>query len=394
MTRRQHRSQPARRSTAKRMLIMLLLVGILFGGIFGFKAWLSGFIDRMIAESPQPPAAITAGVVQEMPWTRMLEAVGTVAAINGVNVTTEAAGIVSQILFESGQPVNRGDVLVQLDTSTEAASLRAMEAGLELALVQRDRFRELYASRQAVAKADLDQRESEAERLQAEVGAQRALIARKTIRAPFSGVLGIRRVNLGQYLNPGDAIVSLQSLDPIHVDFHLPEQRLHAVHPGQAVTAGIDALPGQDFQGRISAIDPGIDPGTRNFLVQATFDNPEHRLRPGTFARIQAQIGEPEPVLVLPQTAISFNPYGNSVYLISQQPGSAAGDGPEPVLTVRQRFIRTGDTRGDLVVVTEGLAAGDRVATSGLLKLRNDAIVEINDRVQPSSDLDPTPDNS
>ena len=157
---------------------------------------------------------------------------------------------------------------------------------------------------------------------------------------------------------------------------------------------GIDALPGQDFQGRISAIDPGIDPGTRNFLVQATFDNPEHRLRPGTFARIQAQIGEPEPVLVLPQTAISFNPYGNSVYLISQQPGSAAGDGPEPVLTVRQRFIRTGDTRGDLVVVTEGLAAGDRVATSGLLKLRNDAIVEINDRVQPSSDLDPTPDNS
>ena len=393
MTRRQRPAQPARRSTAKRMIVMLLLVGIVFGAIFGFKAWLSGFIDRMIEQSPQPPAAITAGVVEQMPWTQRLTAVGTVVADNGVNVTTEAAGIISEIRFDSGQAVARGDVLVQLDASTETASLRAMEAGLNLALVQRDRFRDLYASRQAVAKADLDQRESEAERLQAEVNAQRALIARKTIRAPFSGVLGIRQVNLGQYLNPGDAIVSLQSLDPVHVDFHLPEQRLHSVDTGQAVTAGIDALPDEHFDGQITAIDSGVDPGTRNFLVRATFANPDQQLRPGSFARIQAQTGDPEQVLVLPQTAISFNPYGNSVYVISEQTDAARQAGNEPVLTVRQRFIRTGDTRGDLIVVSEGLVAGERVATSGLLKLRNDAVVVINDSVQPSRDLTPSPDN-
>lgn len=394
MIRRQHYARPARRSTTRRMLIMLLATGIVFGGIFGFKAWLSGFIDRMIAESPQPPAAITATEVALMPWTRVLEAVGTVVADNGVDVTTEAAGIVSEVRFGSGQPVQRGDVLVQLDTRTETASLRALEAALNLALVQRDRYRELFASRQAVARAELDQRESEAERLQAEVNAQQALIARKTIRAPFAGTLGIRRVNLGQYLTPGDPIVNLQSLDPVHVDFHLPEQQLHALRSGQAVDATVDALPQETFRGRVTAIDPGIDPATRNFRVRATFDNPGQLLRPGTFARIQAALGEPESVLVLPQSAISFNPYGNSVYVISDAPQGTAGADDEPALIVRQRFIRTGDTRGDLVVVTDGLAAGEQVATSGLLKLRNDAPVVINNRVEPSSELDPAPDNS
>ena len=295
------------------MLIMLLATGIVFGGIFGFKAWLSGFIDRMIAESPQPPAAITATEVALMPWTRVLEAVGTVVADNGVDVTTEAAGIVSEIRFGSGQPVQRGDVLVQLDTRTETASLRALEAALNLALVQRDRYRELFASRQAVARAELDQRESEAERLQAEVNAQQALIARKTIRAPFAGTLGIRRVNLGQYLTPGDPIVNLQSLDPVLVEFHLPEQQLHALRSGQAVDATVDALRQETFRGRVTAIDPASirQPATS---VRATFDNPGQLLRPGT---------RPHPAARANPKACSSCAIGdqlqssNSVYVIS-----------------------------------------------------------------------------
>jgi membrane fusion protein (multidrug efflux system) len=326
--------------------------------------------------------------------------VGTLVAVNGTDVTTEAPGVVSAIRFESGQRVRKGEVLVQLDASAETASLRALEAALKLAQAQRDRYRELFTTRQAVARADLDERESEAERLQAEVNAQRALIARKTIRAPFDGVLGIRKVNPGQFVNPGDAIVSLQSLDPIYVNFSLPEQEIGRVAVGQAVTASVDALEGRAFTGTITAIEARVDAGTRNFLVQATLENPEELLRPGTFARVRSEIGEPLQVLVVPQTAVSFNPYGNSVFVIAEvdrQPGETDMEGKPLVgrkLVARQRFIRTGATRGDLVAVIEGLSAGERVATSGLLKLRNDAEVTVDNTVQPAAEEQPVPPNS
>lgn len=405
MTRSTTAREP-RRSTAKRMIVMLLIVGLLFGAIFGFKWFGNTMMNQFMDNMPQPPATITAATARAERWTQSLDAVGTLVAVNGTQVTTEAAGVISAIRFESGEPVRRGDVLIQLDTSTELATLRSMEAGLNLAVTQRDRFRELFERNQAVARADLDQREAEAERLQAEVAAQRALIARKTIRAPFDGMLGIRRVNLGQYLGPGDPIVGLQSLDPIYLHFSLPEQRLGDIAQGQAVQVTVDSLTGRQFAGTITAIEPEVDAGTRNFLVQATLDNPEHTLRPGGFARVRAEVGNGERVIVIPQTAISFNPYGNSVYVISEReapegqasaPVAVRADGSQdngPELIVRQRFVQTGATRGDLIAVTQGLEPGDRVATSGLLKLRNEAVVVISDRVEPAADEAPVPDNS
>lgn len=416
MNRRDRTVQP-HRSTALRMLLMLIVVGAVFGAIFGLKWYGTKMMNQAMDNMPMPPASITAAVARQEQWGDSLGAVGSLAAVNGTHVTTEAAGVVSAIRFESGQQVARGDVLLQLDATTELASLRALEAGLRLAVTQRDRFRELYQERKLVARADLDQRESEVEQLQAQVEAQRALVARKTIRAPFAGRLGIRQVNLGQYLNPGDAIVSLQSLDPIHLDFSVPEQRLAEIRTGLPVTAQVDAAPGRSFEGTVTAIEPEVDLATRNVRVQATLANPDGLLRPGTSARVAAGIGEPRTVVVIPQTAVSFNPYGNSVYVIGsgrqdaeQAPaagpagdGAAGDDAPgqaaPPVqvegdtLTVSQRFIRTGASRGDLVAVLEGLRPGERVATSGLLKLRNGATVVINDRVEPTAEAEPAPDN-
>lgn len=387
-------------STARRMVVMLLLTGLFLGGLFGIKAMMAAGMNQFFDNMPMPAVSITAAEVERRLWPQTLDAVGTLVAVNGTDVTTEAPGVVSAIRFESGQRVRKGEVLVQLDASAETASLRALEAALKLAQAQRDRYRELFTTRQAVARADLDERESEAERLQAEVNAQRALIARKTIRAPFDGVLGIRKVNPGQFVNPGDAIVSLQSLDPIYVNFSLPEQEIGRVAVGQAVTASVDALEGRAFTGTITAIEARVDAGTRNFLVQATLENPEELLRPGTFARVRSEIGEPLQVLVVPQTAVSFNPYGNSVFVIAEvdrQPGETDMEGKPLVgrkLVARQRFIRTGATRGDLVAVIEGLSAGERVATSGLLKLRNDAEVTVDNTVQPAAEEQPVPPNS
>jgi membrane fusion protein (multidrug efflux system) len=442
--------QPAR-STGKRMLLMLILVAAVFGAIFGFKWYGNKMMNEFMDAMPMPPAAVTAAVARTETWTDSLDAVGTLVAVNGTDVTTEAAGVVSAIRFESGQSVSKGDVLLQLDASTELASLRALDASLRLATTQRDRFRELYEGRRLVARADLDQRESEVEQLQAQAQEQRAIVARKTIRAPFSGQLGIRKVNLGQYLNPGDPIVSLQALDPIHLNFSLPEQRLGQVQVGQEVTITVDSQAGTAYTGTISAIEPQVEANTRSFTVQATLANPEASLRPGTFARVSAAIGDATEVVVIPQTAISFNPYGNSVYVIAdaqaagggagapapadgaapdaEADGSQAGPpvevraegeadaraqadaggdadatqaaadsdgaapGQAPTLTVTQRFVQTGATRGDLIAVTEGLQPGERVATSGLLKLRNGAAVVINDTVEPSADAEPTPEN-
>ncbi len=393
-------------STRKRMFWMLLAALVIFGGIFGIK-WFSGkMMNQFFDTMPQPPVTVTAVEARAQNWTESLEAVGTLVAVNGTDVTTEAGGVVSAIHFEAGQPVKAGTVLLQLNTSTEVAMLKSLEAAAKLAVTQRNRYREL-GSKRVVARSDVDQRDSEAASTLAQADAQRALIAQKTIRAPFTGVLGIRKVNLGQYLNPGDAIVSLQSLDPIYLDFTLPEQRLAEVREGATVHAGIDALSGQSFEGAITAIEPEVDPNTRNFTLQATLRNPGNKLRPGTFARVSFDVGGAKKVIVIPQTAVSFNPYGNSVYVITQAPADkqnaqpapaegeaqAQGASQGPPLIVKQRFIKTGSTRGDLIAVTDGLKPDERIATSGLLKLRNDAVVIVNNKVQPTTDAKPTVEN-
>ena len=377
-----------------RWVLMLVGVVIVFGGVFAIKAFFAKQTNNFFDNMPQPAVAVSSYVAKTQRWTDNGEAVGTFVAINGTDVTTESGGVVKQLSFAAGQPVKAGTVLVQLNSANELAVLKSLEATARLAAVQRDRWRELGKDK-LVSQAEVEQRATDAASALANADAQRALIAQKTIRAPFDGVLGLRKVNLGQFVNPGDPIVSLQSLDPIYLDFSLPEQEMGKVVEGTRVRATVDALPGQVFEGKVTAIEPQVDVSTRNFRVQATLANPGARLRLGTFAHVGFDTGGSRNVIVVPQTAISFNPYGNAAYVISKvrrtegekdmQGKPLTGD----KLIVTQRFVKTGATRGDLIAVTEGLKPGEQVVTSGLLKLRNDAEVTINNKVQPSADARP-----
>jgi membrane fusion protein (multidrug efflux system) len=385
-------------STRKRMFWMLLAALVVFGGVFGVKAFFSAQTNKFFDNMPQPASTVSSAVARKQRWSDDTEAVGTFVAINGTDVTTEAGGVVRSIEFRAGEPVQAGAVLVRLNTANEEATLRSLEAAARLAAVQRDRWQTL-ARDQLVSKDEAQQRITNAATAQAQVEAQRALIAQKTIRAPFSGVLGIRKVNLGQFVSPGMAIVSLQQLDPIFLNFALPEQLAGKVLEGTTVRATVDALPGQLFEGRITAVDPQVDASTRNFMAQATLQNPDRSLRPGSFARVQFDLGGERDVVVIPQTAVSFNPYGNAVFVISKvkrKEGETDMQG-KPLtgdkLVVTQRFVKTGATRGDLIAVTEGLQPGEQVATSGLLKLRNDAEVTVNNKIQPTADAAPKAEN-
>lgn len=390
--------QSARKpSTARRMILMLVGVAVVFGGVFLVKAVIGRQTNEMFNNMQQPPVEVSTFQARSEHWSGSAESVGTLVADNGTDVTTEAGGVVQKIAFESGQAVRKGDLLVQLNTANEQAQLRALETAARLAATQRDRWREL-GEQKLVSRAEVDQRVSDAAATQAQAEAQRALVAQKTIRAPFDGVLGIRKVNLGQFLNPGDPIVGLQALDPIHVDFTLPEQRMNQVAIGTPVRLEVDALPGTPFEARVTAVEPSVDADTRNFKVRASLANTGGELRPGTFARIGFDLGQSRDVVVVPQTAVSFNPYGNAVYVVVEAPkqaGAADATPGMPVAThvVKQRFVTTGPTRGDLVGITDGLEPGEVVVTSGLLRLRNDAGVTINNKVQPDAQDAPEPEN-
>lgn len=393
------RAATRKASTTKRMILMLIAATLVFGGIFGMKWFGSKQMNAMFDNMAQPPASVSVAVAKAERWRDGAEAVGTFVAVNGADVTTEAGGIIREFLFEPGQRVKAGTVLVRLNTANEEATLRALEAAAKLAVTQRDRWRELGAQK-LVSQAEVEQRAADAATTLAQVEAQRALIAQKTIRAPFDGTLGIRKANLGQYIAPGSPIVNLQSMNPIFLDFTLPQQRMDQVVEGTIVQATVDSLPGRRFEGRITAIEPLIDAETRSFKVQATVLNDDNALRPGTFAKVGFDLGSEQAVVVIPQTAVSFNPYGNAVYVVREVPYGEKDVGMDgkPLKgmkqVVQQRFIKTGGTRGDLVAVTEGLKPGERVVTSGLLKLRNDAVVTINNKVQPTAESAPKPDNS
>lgn len=393
------RATARKASTTKRMILMLIAATVVFGGIFAAKWFGSKQMNAMFDNMPQPPASVSVAVAKAERWRDGAEAVGTFVAVNGADVTTEAGGIIREFLFEPGQRVKAGTVLVRLNTANEEATLRALDAAAKLAVTQRDRWRELGAQK-LVSQAEVEQRAADAATTLAQVEAQRALIAQKTIRAPFDGTLGIRKANLGQYIAPGSPIVNLQSMNPIFLDFTLPQQRMDQLVEGTIVQATVDSLPGRTFEGRITAIEPLIDAETRSFKVQATVLNDDNALRPGTFAKVGFDLGSEQAVVVIPQTAVSFNPYGNAVYVVREVPYGEKDVGMDgkPLKgmkqVVQQRFIKTGSTRGDLVAVTEGLKPGERVVTSGLLKLRNDAVVTINNKVQPSAESAPKPDNS
>jgi membrane fusion protein, multidrug efflux system len=386
---------------------ILLPVGaaLVFGGLLFVKSYgdkqMNAFFDNM----PQPPVAVSAARAQQGMWPQEIHAVGTFAAVNGADLATEAAGIVDEIRFKNGEEVNAGEVILRLDTDIDVAELNALQAAARLAELDLERVTSLSESN-SISESELDAARSRADQARANVAAQRARIAQKTVVAPFAGKLGIRTVNLGQYVNAGSAVVSLQSLDPIFLNFMLPEQQLTDMAVGLEVQAKIDAFPSRTFVGKVTAIEPRVDQETRNFMVQAQIDNPDGNLRPGMFARVALEYDKPREVLTVPQTAISFNPYGNSVYVIhktknardqqSLDQGDVGAQATEmpPSLMVTQRFVRTGARRGDLIAVEQGLKAGERVATSGLLKLRNNAVVNINNEVRPESDPTPTPPES
>jgi membrane fusion protein (multidrug efflux system) len=371
----------------KRMVIMLAIVGLIFGAIFGFQAFKAKMIKQFMASMKMPPATVTAMKAELQPWQPQLNAVGSLRAVHGVDVTTEIGGLVREVRFKSGDEVKAGQVLVQLNADADVGLLRSLEAAADLARLVYGRDKEQFAI-QAVSQAVLDADAADLKSKEAQVAQQSAVVEKKTIRAMFDGRLGINAVNLGQYVNPGDKIVTLQSLDPVYVDFSLPQQNLSRMKIGQTVTVTTDAVPGRTFEGRINAINPKVDPDTRNLQIEATIANPKHELLPGMYASVTVQSGAVQQYLTLPQTAVTFNPYGESVYVIEQ--GGKGADG-KPVLTAKQTFVTVGETRGDQVAIVKGIKPGDLVATSGQLKLKNGSTVVINNAVQPSNEPAPMP---
>jgi membrane fusion protein (multidrug efflux system) len=368
--------------TQKRMFIMLGAVLLLIGVLALFKVLQ---IRQMIANIPKPqPQVVTAMKLEAQAWQPQLNTVGSLVAARGVDLASEVAGLVRGVKFSSGQDVKAGALLVQLNADAEAAQQRALQQAVDLATTVLARDRRQFAVK-AVSQAQIDADEADLRTKQAAVAQQAALIAKKTIRAPFGGRLGISTVNPGQYLNPGDRIVTLQELDPLKIDFSLPQRQLSGVRIGQSLTLSVDAFVGKTFTGKVTAISPKVDSTTRNLQIEATVANPDKLLLPGMFVRVDLDSGDKQNMLTLPQTTITYNPYGSTVFVV--EPAKAAGARP----TVRQVFVTTGSTRGDQVAVLSGVDAGQQIVTSGQIKLKNGTEVVIDNKVVPSDNPNPTP---
>ena len=374
---------------AKRMIAMLVLMIALIAGLAFIKFRQFQAMAAQFAAMQPPPEAVTTIVAQREEWPATISSIGTVAAVQGVTVSADLPGIVDRIAFDSGKPVKEGDVLVQLDTRQEQAQLAAAEAQLELSRLTFQRMQGLV-EQDAVSRAEYDTAAAAFKQAEARIREIHATIARKTIRAPFGGVLGIRAVNLGQYLTGGDAVVPLQSLDPIYVNFGVPQQDASRMRRGRAVRITASDLGSVEFAGRISALDSVVDEATRNVRVQATLANPGGRLRPGMFVQAQVVLGANQPVIALPGSAISYAPYGDSVFVVTD----LKDEGGKSYQGVRQQVVKLGGARGDQIAVLSGIQPGEVVVTSGVFKLRNGAAVQINNKVQPSNSKKPKPEDS
>jgi membrane fusion protein (multidrug efflux system) len=385
------------------MLIMIggvVLVVILLG--FGFYL----HIQKLIASQPKPtPSTVTATKVSSQDWQPALAAVGSVVPVRGVDVTTEIAGLVREIHFKSGQDVKKGDILVELNADSDKAQLDALNAAAELSasVLKRDKAQ---FDAQAIAQAQVDADSADLKSKRALAAQQQAIIDKKTIRAPFAGKLGITTVNPGQYVNPGDKIVTLQTIDPIYVDFNLPQKQVGSLQVGQVVNVTSDGFAGVTFPGKITAISPKVDTTTRNAVIEATLANPKRQLLPGMFANAAVEVGDKKHYLTLPQTAITYNPYGSTVFLVmtadqaaaAARATAASGGASAPAnaasgagLVVQQAFVTTGETRGDQVAILSGLKEGQEVVTSGQVKLKNGTSIVIDNSVVPANSPNPTP---
>jgi membrane fusion protein, multidrug efflux system len=373
----------------KRMILMLTATAVVVA-VLGFVKFqqFQAAAGQAAAFQP-PPEAVTTIVAQPEHWQAMLSAIGTIAAVQGVTVSADLPGTVDRIGFESGTSVRQGEVLVELDTRQEQAQLAAVEAQRDLARLNFNRTQALV-SEGAISRADFDLAAAEQKQTEARVGEIRATIERKTIRAPFSGILGIRQVNRGQYLSAGDPVVALQSLNPIYVNFGVPQQDTSQLRVARQVRVTVNDPSGLVFTGRITALDSVVDQATRNVQVQATLANPDAKLRPGMFVQTEVILSASRSIVALPASAISYAPYGDSVFIVTdlKDPQGKTYRG------VRQQFVKLGGARGDQIAVVSGVNLGDEVVTSGVFKLRNGAAVIVNNKVRPGNNPAPKPENS
>jgi membrane fusion protein, multidrug efflux system len=374
------------KTTTKLRIAAIVGLVLVIGGLAGVKA---SQIGKMIGAGKSfvpPPESVTSAKVEAAQWQPQREAVGTLVAVRGVTLGAELPGTVREVAFDSGSAVRRGAVLVRLDTSTERAQLAAAAAEASLSRLALERARSLRLS-EANTPADLEAVEARAKQADAAVAGLEATIAKKTIRAPFDGRIAIRQVEVGQVASSGTPIASLQSVDPIHVDFWMPQQSLAELRRGQRVRLHTDTFPGATWEGSISTVNTEVDPATRNVRVRATLPNADGRLLPGMFGKVETLSGEPRPVLYVPATAVLFAPYGDSVYVLEEQKDA----GGNATLLAQQRFVRLGERRGDMVAVASGLSAGDTVVSSGAFKLRNGAAVVVKNDLAPRAELAPQP---
>lgn len=370
-----------------RFVIALFGLVIIVGGLAGIKALQ---IRQMIANAQNfapPPEVVTTAVVQKDSWESLLSAVGSFEAVQGVDMTAEVPGKVVRIAFEPGALVQTGELLVQQDISVETAQLRSADAAVALARINFERARELVASK-TVSQSNFDNADAQLKQAEAQADNIRALIAKKTIRAPFSGRLGIRHVNLGQVIKEGQVLVSLQALNPIYLNFQLPQQQLSRIHPGLAVRLTTDAYPDQMVTGKITVVNPAVDAASRNLRIQATVANPNEYLRPGMFAQVSVVLPDRNEVLTIPSTSVLAAPYGDSVFVVEEknaEKNQAAG------FQVRQQFVRLGEKRGDFVSILSGVKAGDTVVSTGVFKLRNGQSVVVDNKLAPEFKKSPKP---
>jgi membrane fusion protein (multidrug efflux system) len=374
---------------AKRLILTLLAIVAIIGGL-GFVKYRQ--VEAAIAQGAafqMPATAVTTVVAQPQTWPSTLSVIGTAAAIQGVTVSADLPGTIDKIHFESGQSVRVGDILLELDTRQEKAQLANMEAQRDLARINYNRSQELVKAG-VISKSEYDNATAQQKATEAQVGDIQAAIARKTIRAPFTGLLGIRQVSLGQYLAAGQAVVSLQSVDPIYVNFGVPQQNAAKMTRGRVVIVTHNDLPGKSFNGKITALDSIVNDQTRNIQVQATLGNKGSLLRPGMFVQVELPIGQPRKVVPLPASAINYAPYGDSVFVVAEMKDAKG----KTYRGVRQQVVKVEGSRGDQVAITSGIKPGDEVVSSGVFRLRNGAPVQVNNTVKPDNNASPKPEDS
>lgn len=371
-------------------ILALVLGALIWAGVYGFNSMRAKGMKEFFASMPVPPQTVTSIVVEEEEWSPVLRAVGSTAAVQGVVVSTDQPGIVTKINFESGQQVKEGDLLVQLDATQEEAQLRSALAQQKLSSLNLQRQQNLLKSRVS-SQADFDAAQAQYDQATASVLDAQSRMNKKTIKAPFSGVLGIRMVNLGQYLQSGSEVAPLQSLDPIYVNFFLPQQYLPTLAAGQPVNVRADGMPDKVFKGKINAVDSVVDEATRNVRVQATVPNPDGKLRAGMFVNAELPLPEKIRHVVVPATAVQYAPYGDTIYVIEDMTNAATG---KTYRGVRQAIVKLGESFGDRVAVVDGIKPGEEVVTSGVFKLRQGAEVSVKNTILPANSNNPTPEDT